>query len=698
MEEVRVIKSTCGLCFTGCGILIHINGGRPVRVEGDPDSPVNRGILCYKAGTCLDHLFHPQRLKHPLKRTGNRGEGRWESISWDHALDLVSSNLREMRSRFGAESVAFIQGAAKGLQDTLLWRFANLFGSPNFVSQGYVCFLPRKFGSTLTLGFLPVPDYDHPPRCILVWGSNKAKFPEYDMTCKARERGARLMVIDPRETDLARKADTWIRIRPGTDLALALGMLHIIIREGLFDQGFVQEWTTGFKELKAHIMEYPPERVAPITWVAPEAIRNLARDYASNRPGCIQMGNALEHNRNSLQTVRAISMLKAVTGNIGVPGGELFRTPLPILERYAPELTLEARLPEEKKKLRLGPEGPLLPFFHHAPVPAVMKAMGESDPYRVRAAYIQGANPLLTWPNAREVRRSLMALDFLAVSDLFMTPTAALADLVLPSATFLEFDSVVTPPYYPIAQVQQKVAEIEEARPDFWVIRELSRRLGMGDSFWRNDRELLDFLLAGSGLDFESFRKTGALAGEMTYHHYLSKGFDTPSGKVEVYSRRLEEWGFDPLPIYREAPDTPLSDPDETQAYPLVFTSWKSEYYRHSAGRQIESLRERHPDPVVWIHPETAVSLGVREGDWVWVITRRGRIRQKTRVSSGLDRRVIGVDYGWWFPEMGEQGGLGWDQSNINILTDPSPPYNPELGSANLRGMMCRVEKDAPHL
>jgi len=691
---MKIIKSTCGLCYTGCGVLIHVNNERPVNIEGDHDSPVSKGLLCEKAVTSLEYLYHPERLRYPLKRIGNRGEGNWKRISWGEALGIISEEFKSVKKEYGAESVVFIHGAAKGLQETYIRRFANVFGTPNVASMGHVCFLPRKFGSVMTFGYNPNADYDHPPQCIMVWGSYKSKIAEYHKTLDAKDKGTKLVVIDPRKTELARRSDKWVRLRPGTDLALALGMINVIINEGLYDKSFVGDWTVGFDELNGHIKDYPPERVEEITWVKKELIEEIARMYATRRPACIQMGNAFEQNVNSFQTVRAISILKALTGNLSVPGGEAYRKPLPILDRYAPELTLDHMLPDEKRNLRLGSDNNFAPFYQFAHPPAVIRAIVEARPYLLRAAYIQGANPLLTYGNAQETFKAFMGLDFLVVADLFMTPTAALADIVLPSASYLEFDSIVNPPYYPIAQVQQKAAELEECWSDLRILNGLAKKMDVGEFFWEDETGMLDVILKPTGMDFDEFREMGAVAGDIEYYHYKVKGFDTLSGKVELLSDRLREWGFDPLPVYYELPETPSSDPELAKEYPLIFTSWKSEYYRHSGGRQIRTLRKYHPDPVVYVHPETAAGLGIKEGDWVWLATKRGRVRQKAVLSEEIDPRVVGVDYAWWFPEKGAEEQYGWSESNINILTDDKPPFNKELGSTNLRGILCRVYKE----
>lgn len=689
-----IVRSTCGLCQIGCGIIIHVDNGRVVRIEGDPESPLNKGELCLKGYASLEYLHHPDRLQHPLKRAGERGGGKWLPISWDEALDTVANALAGAKEKYGAESVAFIRGAAKGPQDEYLTRFANAFGSPNLAGMAHICFIPRKNASMLTYGFYAIPDFDGDPATIIVWGNN---LPEtlhhvYNRMVKAVERGAKLVVVDPREPDYG--ADILLKLRPGSDLALALGMLNVIISENLYDHDFVSRWTTGFDELKDHVRDYTPEAVADITWVPAATINQAARLYATNKPACLQWGNGIDQGVNSFQTARAICILRAITGNLGIPGGELQWSPPPVLERGLPAFSLRDKISPEVRQRRITGNYQMLPIAFYALPQGIINAMRHGEPYPVRVAYIQGGNPLLTYSNARETYEALLSLDFLAVADMFMTPTAALADIVLPAASYLEFDSIVTPPYsLAVASIQQKVTRLAECYSDYEILRDLARKVGLGEYFWDTEEECLDFILAPAGITFEEFKKIGVLSGSQQDRNYRSQGFATPSGKVELYSSQLKEWGFDPLPTYYEPPESAYSDPQLAEEYPLVFTTWKREPYRHSGGRQITSLRDSCPEPVVMIHPETAEKLGIKDGDRVYIETKRGRIRQKAALTAGIDPRVVGVDYAWWFPEKGASALYGWAESNINILTDDKPPFNREMGSANFRGLLCKVYK-----
>jgi len=707
MAETRIVKSACGFCLAACGVLISLEDGKAVEIRGDPENPQNKGELCRVGLASLEYLYHPDRLKHPLKRAGQRGEGKWQQISWDEALSHMADELNQAKNNYGPESVATINGSAKGYQDTQLRRFANAFGTPNVACADYVCHVPRMLAAEITLGFFPRSDYGYPPACIVVWGTNKAnsRFWAHKNLVQAVDRGAKLTVIDPLETEIVKRADLWLQPRPGSDLALALGMINVIINEGLFDKTFVDNWTVGFDKLKGHVQDYAPERVAEITWVDAETIRKVARFYATNKPGVIDWGNGTDHNLNSFQTGRALSILMAITGNLCVPGGEIatagsgFRegdtesSGTGMLGYWSPQLELRDKLPADKWQNRVGADLNLLRDFHYVLPQSFVKAIIEGDPYPIRAAYVQACNPLSCWSNIQEAHRAFRELDFLAVSDMFMTPTAALADIVFPSAGYLEYDGIVMPPNSSLAQVQRKVTQIGDCRSDHEILNELAKKLGLGEYFWDSIDGFWDAILEPIGLTFKEFKQKGLISGTGQYGEYERYGFKTPSGKVELYSSHLEKQGLDPLPIYYELPETPYSDPELAREYPLLFTSRKIANYRDSSGRQLPSLRSSHPDPLITIHPETASKLGIEDGDWVYIETKRGRVKHKASLSTGVDPRVVALEHGWWFPERGKAELYGWAESNINVLTDDKPPFSRDVGSAHLKGISCRVYK-----
>ncbi len=694
MKKEQIIKSTCGMCFSGCGVLVHVKNDKVIEIKGDPDSPVSRGVICPKGPASAELCYHPDRLRHPLKRAGERGAGKWEKISWNEALDTVADALTRIRDKYGIESISFMQGSAKGLIDNYNERFANVLGAANFSSTGHVCFLPRFFASRITCGSFTVPDYEHPPACVLVWGANLAetRIGEHHRLARQLKKGIKLIVIDPMRTILAKKAGNWLQLRPGTDLALALGMIHVIINDELYDREFVDQYTVGFKRLKSHVQKYSPEMVSEIIWIPADVIRETAKVYAAAESACIQWGNAIDHGINSFQTARALTILKAVTGNLDQPGGDLFPC-YPLAGPGSIDVTMKNQMSGDKWDKRVSVNRKLIPTLRRVLPNDLTRAIIKEDPYPIRFMYVHAANPLISGAKPKQFTKAFHKLDFMAVADFFMTPTAALADIVLPAATYLEYDSISATPYYPFVQIQQKAISIEECRSDIEIKNELAKRLGMQEYFNENIEDFLDEMLKPSGLTFDDFRKKGVLVGDRVYRKFEKNGFDTPSGKVELYSETLEKMGYQPMPDYIEPPETHMREPGSMDQYPLVMTSKKSVYYLHSSGKQIKSLREKYPEPVVMIHHDTATNLSIEQGDPVYIETKLGRIKQKAVLTDQIDPRVVIVDYGWWFPEQGVEKLFGWEKSNINILIDDDLPGSAEMGSVNFRGVICRVYK-----
>ncbi len=692
-----IVKTHCArMDHGGCGLLVQVQNGRITKVEPDPDSPLNRGTICAKGIGQIERMYNPDRLSVPLKRRGERGRGGWEPTSWDEALDLISDKIGEVKSRDGATAICFGQGTPKGLELYLMIRLANLLKVPNIVTPGSVCHMPRETASTLTCGFFPVPDYDHPPSCVMVWGSNLFQTNEEGVMVsqlrRALDKGARLIVIDPRKTGIAKRADLWVQPRPGTDLVLALGMLRPIVDEGLYDGDFVEKWTVGFDDLAEHLHHYPLERISEITWIPEGKIREAAHLYAQTKPACIQWGNALEHTSSSIQSARALLTLMAITGNLDAPGGNVQRAGPPIMKPGA--LVLSKQFPDKRKEI-LSAQFPLAATMGFVPSQLVTKAILTGKPYPIRMMFIQGTNPLLSYANANETFEALKELDFLAVSEIFMTPTAQLADLVLPAATNFEFDDIghFGLPHGFILARPKIVDPPGACWSDSRIINELEKRLGLSEFFWTDMGQCLDEILRSAGLTLEDFKEMGILKGDWDYKAYEKKGFKTPSGKVEIYCGRLKDWGCDPLPSYGDIQSSSRGALDPSEQYPFILTSAKDAHYFHSAYRNIPSLRKLSPDPVVLMHPETASQRGIREGDWVSIETERGSVQQKTAFSEELDPPVVIGSIGWWFPERKDLELSGWKEANFNILTSSEPPFDPAIGSTNLRAIPCQISK-----
>lgn len=692
MEEIH--RTYCArMDHGGCGLLVTVKDGRVVKVQGDPDSPISLGFVCPKGLAAAERVHHPDRLRKPLLRSGGRGEGKWKEIEWSQALEILSHKIKETVRTLGPQSVLFAQGAPKGLEFWIMMRLANALGSPNVAGIGNMCHMPREISSVITFGFWPEVDYDHPPACIVLWGSNLDQTNE-EATISSRlrralDRGSRLIVVDPRPTRMAKKAEIWLRPRPGSDAALAMGMMRVMAEEGLADVEFLEAWSLGYKDLRERLREYPLARVEEITWVDSGKIREATRVYARSKPAAIQMGNALEHTAWAHQSCRAVVCLMAFGGNLEVPGGNIKPSPPKCM---APrDLVLAQKLPDRRKKM-LSASWNLHPLLATVPAQMAVGTILSGKPYPVRMAYLQGTNPMLSYPGSPAVKKALEKLDFLAVAEIFMTPTAALADLVLPAATHLEFDDIGNyglPKSFILAR--PKVVEPPEAAwPDLRILNELAKRLGLGELFWKDEAELLDQVLAPSGLTYGRFKESLVLWGSPAYQTYLKEGFNTPSGKVELYCEQLAKRGLDPLPGF---PELPGGDSEPSKEFPFLLTSAKDPVFFHSAYRQIPSLRRISPEAFVEISPETASLLGVSQGDLVWVRTAAGKVRQRVRLLEGLDPRVVCTAYGWWFPEKAMETLLGWQEANLNLLTSEEPPFDPLLASVNLRGIPCSLER-----
>lgn len=687
-DDLRWVKTHCArMDHGGCALLVGVKDNRIEAIKGDPEGFLNKGYTCVKGLASPERLTHPDRLRHPLRRAGEKGAGKWERISWPEALSAVAENLIKVREQYGARGVAFGVGMPKGLEHFILIRLANLFGSPNVIASQDVCHAPREITGVHTCGFYPVADFHHKSKLAVLWGSNITSTNEEGEICsmllKQMKEGTELIVVDPRRIDLAKKARFWLPVRPGTDNALALGFLHVIIEEGLYDTAFVEKWTHGFAELAAQVKTWTPEKVSEITWVAPDLIRDAARYYAQAKPAVIQWGNPIEHNTHTFDTTRALICLMAITGNLDVPGGNV--------EAHDPKIIglgplVRADLIPTKAKEMIS--------THHRVIPRLMtiapaffrKAILQDIPYPVRAAYMMCCNPMLSYADSRQTHEALMKLDFLAVADLFMTPTAMLADIVLPVASQFEFDDIghLGIGHGFILARPKVVDPPEECWPDMKIMNELGKLVSPPE-LWHDDyHQFVEDVVQPAGLTYAQFCEKGYLKGPDRFRLYEEKGFRTPTGKVELALSTAEKFKLSPLPEFRGLPE------EDDPLYPLVLTSAKSRYYLHSSYRWIEKLRHLKPHAQVEMHPETARHYGIAEGDDVVIETRFGKITQKAQLTDAIDPRVVCADHGWWFPEGKPENQYDWDKANFNMLTS-TQKLGREYGTPNLKGLGCKV-------
>jgi len=695
MEEVTKIRTVCRSCHGACGVIAHVKDGKVVKVEGDPDSPISHGTMCAKGLAITQLAYHPDRILHPMKKVGEKLSGKWERITWDEALDTIANKFQSVIDEYGPEYIVVGQGTGRDYESHL-YRFANQLGTPNVLTAGHFCYVSRVSSSLITCGNLPVVDYYvNEPKCIVIWATNPMWTNPDEYTgenfMRALKNGVKLINIDPRKSFYAGRADLWLQIRPGTDGALAFGFHHVIIEEDLYEKDFVENYIHGWDAFKERVMkDYPLEKVQEITWIDKELIREAARMYATTKPAAIQWGVPTEETNNCTDFTRTAIGLMGITGNLDTPGGNaLFVNPP---TRTVAEFGRHKDLSKEVLAKRLGGEqfklGARVAFINPK---KAWDSIVFGEPYQLKAGLLCGTNPVVSRANAREAYEALKKIGFLVVIDHFMTPTAELADIFLPAGTWLEQNHVADNwKRHGYAFARQKCCEIGEAWQDHKIFQELGKR--MGQEWWPTVEDALDYLLEPSGLTFEEFKEKGYLQGEMVYHKYRERGFSTPTRKVELWSTILEKWGRDPLPKYVEVPESPYSTPEVAKKYPYIFNSGlRTPTYFHSAGRMIPLLREIRPDPIVEIHPETAKKHGIEDGQWVYIESPRGRIKQRAKLYDGIDPRVVTSEHGWWYPEI-KDPGHGWEISNANILTDNAfETCDPNMGSTNVRVCLCNI-------
>jgi anaerobic selenocysteine-containing dehydrogenase len=688
-----------------------VNKGKVTKIKPDPDHPSSRGYICVKGTHYADFTYHPDRLKYPLRRVGGKGEGKWERISWNEALDEIAARLTEIKEKYGVRSIGAFYGTAP--RESLLSNnlLASALGTPNVISTDlHLCFAPSMVAEIATVGYTVMqeegPDYLS-SRCILVCGGNPlVSHPPRgrDLLEGVKKNKAKLIVIDPRCTPLAAQADMWFRIRPGTDAALILGMLHTVISEELYDKVFVEKYCHGIDKLKEHVKAYPPEKVAEITWLSATKIREAARLFARTKPATVHHRVAVEQNLSSTQVARALVILAAITGNLGVKGGNLFSTHVPGFVGTG-EVLGSCKLPLETAKGRLGSdEYPLVsgpkPLFLFVHAALAAKAMLYGEPYPLKALFVAGGNPVVNMQNTRRTWKAFKSLDLLVVADFFMTPTGELADYVLPATTWLERDECCDIQYMNcIAARQRAVEPLFASRDDIRMVIDLVKRIPWANRKyvpWKSVEEFNDFRVRGMGMTFEEFKGKGYVTVDPQYKQYEKNGFTTPTGKVEIYSTIFERHGYDPLPTYTEPRESPFSSPELMKEYPyILITGGRTIEYYHSSGRQIKPLRKRLPDPEIEIHPEVAQRENLEEGDWVWVETpqvKGERVRLKVKFASGLDPMIVHAQHGWWFPE-NPAPDHGCFESNIDVVLSDDPPREKICGSVPTRGTLCKIYK-----
>ncbi len=791
-QSTERIPGYCALCRSRCGSIALVEDGRFVALEPDPSHPTGRA-LCAKGRAAPELVYHPDRLHHPLKRTRPKGDPDpgWQRISWDEALTLTAANLRRLADASGPESVVFstVSPSTSAIIDSASWieRLMRAFGSPNFCQSMELCGWGRYLATRYTFGAgVPgtyMPDLEN-AGCILFWGYNPnlARLDHAVSTMAALKRGARLIVVDPRRIGLAKKADLWLQVRPGSDGALALGIAHVMIERGWYDREFIRNWTNGpllvrsdngrlltegdlagidgaqryvaWNEAKQRPVLYDPalgrydgdtaelalfgeytidtsrgavvcrpafdlvaevcrrnmpERVEAISGVGSDQVESAARMLWEARPVAYYAWSGVEMQTNATQIARAIGQLYALTGNLDALGGNVLFPSVPTNDVAGGEL-----LSTEQAARTLGlPARPLGPSrWQHVTTDELYRGILEQEPYAVRGLVVFGSNLLLSHADGGRGREALAKLDFYVHADLFMNPTAELADIVLPVTSPFECEGLkigfeVSEEAQSLVQLRRQVAAAQgEARSDIDIVFDLANRLGLGAHFWDGDVDAgYRYQLAPSGLSLETLRENprGVRVPLKTrYRKFaeqkngVARGFNTQTRRIELYAEALLEHGYPPLPDYEEPLMSPLSRPELTTRYPLILTCAKNTLFCETQHRALSSLRRHAPDPEVELHPAAAAERGISPGDWVNIETPHGSVRARARLDDTLEPNVVCGQHGWWqaCPELGAPGydAFGPEGANFNLIIS-NEAIDPISGSVPHRAYLCQIRR-----
>jgi cysteine desulfurase NifS len=707
-------KGLCGICPAGCWVEVDIRDGKLIDIRSDTSH--NLGMICHRGKHAPDIIYSENRLKYPLKRKGAKGSYEFERITWDEAYDIIIKNLLRIKEESGSEAVAIYTGRGaqelslcdmyqpKGVAVSSASNVLFPFGSPNTMGVGALCYVSlHMIAPHVTMGRMQTnmfTDIEN-AEMVLVWGTNPATdSPPADMQRleAAAQRGADIVVIDPRRTETAILTGArWIPIRPGTDGALALSMIQVMIEEDLYDIDFAENWSHGFDELCKYVQHFIPEVAQSITWVPKETIRDLTHRLCNASGASLCMYTGLEYSNSGVQSARAVLTLFALANQLDVPGGiglTMSNSSFPI--------NRSCNLENPNLNLAVGREHfPIYSDYRgESHALALVNSVLKSEPYRIRALIIHGASILTSWPQTLIWRETLSKLEFLVCIDRQMTADAAYADIVLPATTMFENYSYMT--YGPIFRLRERIIEpIGESRNDYLIMAELASRLGYGHLFPQTEEEMIRFALKDSDYSLEDVKAAGGWvkiqAPLMEYKKWQKgglrtdgkPGFDTPTGKFEIWSTKLEEYGYEPLPKYTEVVEGPLGSPQIAEKFPLVFNSGaRPQNDFRSQHHGIESLVKDTPEPTVEINDADAQERGIQSGDLVEVRTPRGSVPFRARVTSDIIKGAVECNMGGGTPV----GPKAWREWNVNELTDIKN-YDVISGFPVYKSLLCDVVK-----
>ena len=669
----KVVHAACPHdCPDACGVLVTVEDGRATRIQGDPAHPVTRGFLCAKVTKYLDRVYSPDRVLYPMRRVAPKGQGRGDAsdfsrISWDDALDQIARRLEEISARHGPEAILpYSYGGTLGHLNNagMAHRFFYRLGASQLNrticatagGDALVTVTGRKLGTE--------PEQFRESKYIIAWGANihGNNVHLWPFIEEARRKGAKLVVIDPYRTRTARCADWYLPINPGTDVALALAMMNVIINEKLYDAAYVAKYAVGFDDLRQRVQDYPPERAAKWTGISADDIFKLAREYATRRPAAIRVNYGVQRAQNGGMAVRAIAMLPCITGSWQEAGGGLqlstsgsFYFDDQANER--PDLMFNSPLRRAARVVNMSELGKALNHL--------------SDP-PVKAVFVYNSNPAAVAPNHNDVVRGFLRPDlFTVVHEQFFTDTTRYADMLLPATTFLEHkDLQKSYGHYYVQISQAAIAPLGECKSNTDLFRALAARMGFPEPCFRETvDEMIDLALAKphprgwlEGITRERLEKEGHVRlnlGDGPFLPFAHGGFFTTSGKAELYSRTLAAAAMDPVATF--VPPQESRHAEKAARFPLELLSRKADNYLNSTFCNTASMQKlEHPD-LLEMSAADAEPRGIREGDWVRVFNDRGEVRLRARVNGEVQPGVVAARLNW--------AALSPDGKSINALT-----------------------------
>jgi anaerobic selenocysteine-containing dehydrogenase len=661
---IEVKKSICSICnpHSHCGLDLYIKDGEIVKVEGMLEHKNSRGTLCSKGASTRQYVYHPDRIKTPLKRVGPKGSDEFAEISWEEAYSIIAEKFNRLKKEEGPEKAAFFVGYTKWMRP-FVQRLAHTYGTPNYCSESSTCFKAMAMAWKLNYGAPVMPDIGN-TNCLLVWSSN----PMYTNTTQAeilldkKDGGMKMIVVDPRKTPLANLADIHLQLLPGTDGALALAMGNVIINEELYDKEFVENHFHGFEEYKAYVQEFSPERAEEITKVPKEKIIEAARLYSTVKPAAFMpSASPVVHHTNGVQNYRAAMLLVGLTGNFDVMGGNLVKGSLRLESPSGfPTINQEYITPKpwSEMKERIGERE--LPIWKEltdeAQAVLLPKQILSGEPYPITHLLAFGINHRM-WPDSENMLNALKKLEFFVATDIFFTDTCKYADIVLPVCTSVERSELKSYNNGYIIYTQPAIKPLFESKSDADVIFELAKRLDIDDDLMQKGYEAnIDWIIKPSGMTVEELKKhpTGTMAPKepVRYKKYLTEGFHTPSGKAEFTSELLRryqnDYGFDPLPVYKPSDSSAAAMPELAAEYPFIInTGSRLPMYVHSRTFRLPWTKSLRPDSSADINKEDADRLQIEQGDDIILSTPKGSVKVKANISEMILPGVVSICHGY---------------------------------------------------